>query len=252
MEAEVDTPRVDIFSSISHHILQLTGHALVVFKSSLKWRNIQVRRWLLFSICVSPQSWWPPSSSPGQAYQRASWHAGGRTPSPCSRAHRQRRGQPPRGSALCHFANLSPLKWLVWSLSRRYEGYLSATILNWLNPHPWSSPYVKSSHPLTTVKSLRKARGQGVLYLGSINFVSWNWHQVDIHLVDIHWDFSNSLNRSEHDYAFWGCSNTWAASVWKKIFLALQILPISSTGWITPISLFTSITLTWSKELLKK
>ena len=30
MEAEVDTPRVDIFSSISHHILQLIGHALVV------------------------------------------------------------------------------------------------------------------------------------------------------------------------------------------------------------------------------
>ena len=31
METEVDTPRVDIFSSISHHILQLTGHALVVY-----------------------------------------------------------------------------------------------------------------------------------------------------------------------------------------------------------------------------
>ena len=30
MEAEVDTPRVDIFSSIFYHILQLTGHALVV------------------------------------------------------------------------------------------------------------------------------------------------------------------------------------------------------------------------------
>ena len=43
---------------------------------------------------------------------------------------------------------------------------------------------------------------------------------------------------------------TWAASVWKKIFRALQIFPISSTGWITPISLFTIITLTcggWSE-----
>ena len=44
MEAEVDTPRVDIFSSISYHILQLTGHSLVVFKS--KWGDIQSRSWL--------------------------------------------------------------------------------------------------------------------------------------------------------------------------------------------------------------
>ena len=46
MEAEVDTPRVDIFSSISHHVLQLTGHALVVFKLSSKWGEIHVRSWL--------------------------------------------------------------------------------------------------------------------------------------------------------------------------------------------------------------
>ena len=31
-EVEVDTPRVDIFSSISHHILQLTGHTLGMLK----------------------------------------------------------------------------------------------------------------------------------------------------------------------------------------------------------------------------
>ena len=33
-----------------------------------------------------------------------------------------------------------------------------------------------------------------------------------------------------------------AASVWKKAFFSRQILPISASGWMTPISLFTAMT----------
>lgn len=60
----------------------------------------------------------------------------------------------------------------------------------------------------------------------SIYLVSTNTHQVNVHLIDIQWNFANSLTAAAQlQLVQLLLQDTWAASVWKKTLLEWHILP---------------------------
>ena len=89
---------------------------------------------------------------------------------------------------------------------------LSPSTDDWFYPDSWSPPYVEHAHSLWTV-----------------DLVTTDRHQINLHLVNIHRDFPYSLKITMTSLIIaqsCDCSNfTCAASVWKNTFFDLHSSP---------------------------